>query len=148
MKPEGRIWLLLGASVSFLVAILHVIIVFIGPAAYSFFGGERLARLAAGGFAAPAVMTLLLAALHAFFGIYALSGAGVIRRLPLLVAALFAIGGMYAFRGLSAVEQTIQILQDPASLPFRVLFYSLVSLITGFAYIVGAVKRLQGEGEI
>jgi len=93
-------------------------------------------------------MTLLLAALHALFGIYALSGAGVIRRLPLLVAALFAIGGMYAFRGLSAVEQAIQIPPRSCIAPFRVLFYSLVSLITGFAYIVGAVKRLQGEGEI
>jgi len=148
MKPEGRIWLLLGASVSFFVAILHVISVIIGPAAYSFFGGERLARLAAGGFAAPAVMTLLLAAVHALFGTYALSVAGVIRRLPLLVAALLAIGGIYGFRGLSAIEQAIQILQDPQSLPFRILFYSLVSLVTGCAYIVGAVKRLQGEGEI
>ncbi|MGH8656751.1 MAG: hypothetical protein ACREYE_33250 [Gammaproteobacteria bacterium] len=148
MKMDGRAWLLLAASVSFSVAILHVIVVFIGPAAYSFFGGERLARLAAGGFAAPAVMTLLLAAVHALFGTYALSGAGVIPRLPLLIAALLAIGGMYAFRGLSAIEQAIQILQDPASLPFRVLFYSLVSLVTGCAYIVGAVKRLRAEGEI
>lgn len=52
-----------------------------GPAAYSFFGGERLTRLATG-FAAPAVMTLLLAGVRALFGTYALSGAGVIRRLP------------------------------------------------------------------
>ncbi|MGH8646527.1 MAG: hypothetical protein ACREX4_19535, partial [Gammaproteobacteria bacterium] len=90
-------------------------------------------------------MTLFLAAVHALFGTYALSGAGVIPRLPLLTAALLAIGGMYAFRGLSAIEQAIQILQDPASLPFRVLFYSLVSLITGCAYIVGAVQRLRAE---
>ncbi len=42
----------------------------------------------AGGFAAPAVMTLFLATVHALFGTYALSGAGVIPRLPLLIAAL------------------------------------------------------------
>ncbi len=93
-------------------------------------------------------MTLLLATVHALFGTYALSGAGVIPRLPLLIAALLAIGGMYAFRGLSAIEQAIQILQDPASLPFRVLFYSLVFLITGCAYIVGAVQRLRAEGDL
>ncbi|MGH8580356.1 MAG: hypothetical protein ACREVK_09660 [Gammaproteobacteria bacterium] len=45
MKIDGRAWLLLAASVSFVVAILHVIIIFIGPAAYGFFGGEGLADL-------------------------------------------------------------------------------------------------------
>jgi len=58
---------------------------------------------------------------------------------------------MYAFRGLSAIEQALQLLRDPDALPFRVLFYSLVSFATGCAYIVGSVKRwgwLRGEGEI
>ena len=45
MKPTGRAWLLMAAAVSFFVAILHVVIVLIGPSAYSFFGGQRLARL-------------------------------------------------------------------------------------------------------
>jgi hypothetical protein len=143
--------LLLGASVSFFIAILHVVIVLIGPSAYSFFAGARLARLALSGSFSPAIQTLFLGAVHAIFGLYGLSGAGIIRRLPLLTVGLFAIGGMYAFRGLSFIDQGLQILQDPESLPFRVLFYSLVSFATGCAYLAGMVKRwgwLRGKGEM
>ncbi|MGQ0595554.1 MAG: hypothetical protein ACT4QB_23840 [Gammaproteobacteria bacterium] len=151
MRVHGWMLLLLAASVSFFVAILHVVIVLVGPSAYTFFGGERLARLALSGSFSPALQTLSLAAIHALFGLYGLSGAGVIRRLPLLTVGLFAIGGMYAFRGLSAIQQGLQILQDPDSLPFRVLFYSLVFFATGCAYIAGTVKRwgwLRGKGEM
>lgn len=142
--------LLLGAAVSFFLAILHVVIVYIGPEAYIFFGGEKLARASASS-ASPAVMTLVLALIHAIFGCYGLSGAGVIRRLPLLIVGLFAIGGMYAFRGLSFIEQLIQILEDPESLPLRMLVYSLISLLTGLAYIIGTVKNrgwLRNEKEM
>jgi len=142
MKAQGRVFLLIAASVSFFVVVLHVVIAIIGPSAYTFFGGERLARIAVSGSFAPVIQTLSLAAVHSLFGLYGLSGAGVIRRLPLLTVGLFAIGGMYAFRGLSAIPQGLQILQDPDSLPFRVLFYSLVSLATGCAYIAGTVKSL------
>lgn len=151
MKAQGRLLLLIAASASFFVAALHVVIVIIGPSAYTFFGGERLARLAVSGSFAPVIQTLSLGAIHALFGLYGVSGAGVIRRLPLLTVGLFAIGGMYAFRGLSAIPQGLQIVQDPDSLPFRVLFYSLVSLATGCAYIAGAVKSwgwLQREEEM
>lgn len=151
MRIRGWMLLLLAASVSFLVAILHVVVVLIGPSAYSFFGGERLARLALSGSSSPAIQTLFLAAVHAVFGLYGLSGAGIIRRLPLLTVGLFAIGGMYAFRGLSFIDQGLQILRDPDSLPFRVFFYSLVSFATGCAYIAGMVKRwgwLRGKGEM
>jgi hypothetical protein len=143
--------LLIGASVSFFIAILHVAIVLIGPSAYSFFGGARLARLALSGSFSPAIQTLFLGAVHAVFGLYGLSGSGIIRRLPLLTVGLFAIGGMYAFRGLSFIDQGLQILQDPGSLPLRVLFYSLVSFGTGCAYLAGMVKRwgwLRGKGEM
>ena len=140
MNPSGRFWLLLGASISFAIALLHVVIVFIGPAAYSFFGGARLAQLAASGSSSPAVMTLSLALVHFVFGVYGLSGAGLIRRLHFLSIGLLIIGGLYAFRGLSFINQTLQIVTDPGSLPLRVLFYSLVSLTTGCAYIMGTVK--------
>jgi len=152
MKPEGRPLLLAAACVSFFVAILHIVIVAIGPSAYSFFGGERLVELALTGSYSPVIQTLSLALVHSVFGVYGLSGAGVIRhRLPGLVIVLIAIGGMYAFRGLSAIDQALQILRDPDSVPFRVLFYSLVSLATGVAYIAGTVKSwgwLRSEKEM
>lgn len=142
MVSEGRGWLLAAGGVSFAVALLHVVVVLIGPSAYSFFGGERMARLAAANFAGPALQTLTLAAIHSIFGVYALSGAGVIRRLPLLAGVLFVIGGIYAFRGLSIIEQGVRILADPNStLLMSVIGYSFVSFVTGCAYIIGTVKR-------
>ena len=65
MKAQGRILLLIAASVSFVVVVLHVVIAIIGPSAYTFFGGERLARIAVSGSFAPVLQTLLLAAIHA-----------------------------------------------------------------------------------
>lgn len=150
-KSLGRVLLLVAACVSFFVAALHVGIVLIGPSGYSFFGGEKLARLALSGSSSPVIQTLSLAAVHTIFGFYGLSGAGIIRRLPGLVGVLLAIGGMYAFRGLSAIDQALQILRDPDSLPIRVLFYSIVSLATGLAYIAGIVKSwewLRSEKEM
>ncbi len=151
MNLRGWMLLLVAGCVSFLIAILHVVIVLIGPSAYAFFGGDRLARLALSGSSSPVIQTLLLAGIHAVFGLYGLSGAGIVRRLPLLTVALFAIGGMYAFRGLSFIDQGVQILKDPDSLPLRVFLYSLVSFVTGCAYLAGMVKRwgwLRGKGEM
>ena len=44
---RGQWWLFLGACVSLAIALLHVVVVLIGPDAYSFFGGPGLARQAA-----------------------------------------------------------------------------------------------------
>ncbi|MGH8575831.1 MAG: hypothetical protein ACREXJ_02735 [Gammaproteobacteria bacterium] len=84
---RGQWWLFLGACVSLAIALLHVVVVLIGPNAYSFFGGPGLARQAESGSWQPAVMTLVLAWLFVVFAAYGLSGAGVIRRLPLLAGA-------------------------------------------------------------
>ena len=102
---RGQWWLFLGACVSLAIALLHVVVMLIGPDAYSFFGGPGLARQAESGSWQPALMTLVLAWLSAVFGAYGLSGAGVIRRLPLLAGVLRLIGGLYAIRGLSIVGQ-------------------------------------------
>ncbi|MGQ0595081.1 MAG: hypothetical protein ACT4QB_21310 [Gammaproteobacteria bacterium] len=96
---RGQWWLFLGACVSLAIALLHVVVVLIGPDAYRFFGGPGLARQAESGSWQPAVMTLVLAWLFVVFAAYGLSGAGVIRRLPLLAGVLLLIGGLYTFRG-------------------------------------------------
>ena len=106
---RGQWWLFLGACVSLAIALLHVVVVLVvGPDAYSFFGGPGLARQAESGSWQPALMTLVLTWLFVVFAAYGLSGAGVIRRLPLLAGVLLLIGGLYTFRGLSIVGQMAQ----------------------------------------
>ncbi|MCI0478006.1 MAG: hypothetical protein L0Y55_17320, partial [Anaerolineales bacterium] len=89
-----------GAAANFGIAALHVLIVIVGVPGYIFFGTADLARLAMQGSPIPAIATLALAALFAAFGMYALSGAGIIRRLPFTRLALVCIGSVYTLRGL------------------------------------------------
>ena len=77
---RGQWWLFLGACVSLAIALLHVVVVLIGPDAYRFFGGPGLARQAESGSWQPALMTLVLAWLFVVFAAYGLSGAGLMRR--------------------------------------------------------------------
>ena len=75
-------WLKLGGILSFAVAFLHVASVFVGAAAYRYFGaGEDMSTAAESGSAFPALLTLFLAAIFAIWGFYGLSGAGVVRQL-------------------------------------------------------------------
>ncbi len=137
---RGQWWLLLGACVSLAIAVLHVLVVLIGPEAYSFFGGAGLARQAQSGSWQPAIMTLVLAWLFVVFGAYGLAGAGVIRRLPLLAGVLMLIGALYCFRGLSIVGQIAQYVRTPGSQSLRAIAYSLIALLAGLAYLIGTVQ--------
>lgn len=60
---------------------------------------EDMRRLAdQGGAALPYLVTLIVAAGFLVFGLYGLSGSGVVRRLPLLQTALVAIAAIYLLR--------------------------------------------------
>jgi hypothetical protein len=86
---DYNIPLLVGAGLSAIAALLHICIIFSGPAWYRFFGaGERMAAGAAAGHLYPALVTLLIACMLGVWAAYALSGAGVLQPLPLLALAL------------------------------------------------------------
>lgn len=124
------------------VAVLHVVIVFVGPAAYRYFGaGEDMARQAEAGSFVPAALTLFLVALFAVFALYAFSGAGGLRRLPLLRTGLITIGLIYTLRGLALIPELIQYLRPPEDVLPRELVFSLVSLVTGLLYLLGTFER-------
>lgn len=94
--------LLGGAVLSVMAALLHVGCIFFGPSWYRFFGaGERMAQLSAAGHITPILVTSGIAAVLAVWSLYALSGAGVIPRLPLVRTALCLITGIYLLRGLA-----------------------------------------------
>lgn len=93
-------YLLASAASSAIAALLHIGCIGFGAPWYRFFGaGERMAQLAAAGSPVPARFALGIAAVLTLWAAYALSGAGVIARLPLLRAALCAIVGIYLARG-------------------------------------------------
>lgn len=139
-------WLLAAAASSALAALLHLGCIAFGPAWYRFFGaGERMATLAAAGSPVPTLVTLGIAAVLGVWSLYALSGAGVVGRLPLLRVALCVIAGIYLLRGISGFLLAA-IGSGERSVAFWV-WSSLICLGIGALYVIGiwqAWARLGG----
>ncbi|HEX9944454.1 MAG TPA: hypothetical protein VGG03_20785 [Thermoanaerobaculia bacterium] len=132
--------LVLAAALSFAIALLHLVIIFLGPEAYTYFGAAELGALEAQGSRMPDLLTLVLVAVFTVFGLYALSGASVIRRLPLLRTGLIAIGSIYTLRGLVVIPDLIRLVQG-AGYPIRQAVFSAVSLAIGLAYLFGTARH-------
>ncbi len=134
-----------GGIFSFLIALLHVFVIFGGPDWYRFFGaGEEMAQLAEQGAAYPIVLTLAITLLFVVWGLYAFSAAGLVRKMSYTKPALVIISSVYTFRGLMAIpivffikEAYLDELKE--SLTFMVVT-SFVSLIIGLVHVVGTVK--------
>ena len=132
-------FLLAGAAMSAIAALLHLGCIVFGPSWYRFFGaGEGMAQLAAAGSPVPARITAGIAAVLTLWSAYALSGAGVIPRLPLLRIALCAIAGIYLLRG-AAGFVFAAVAPGERSVAFWV-WSSLICLGIGALYFVGAMQ--------
>ena len=130
------------ATLSFAVAALHTVIVFVGAPGYRYFGaGETIAQLADDGSPLPAVLTLGLAGVFTVFGLYAWSGAGHMHRLPLLRVGLVAIGVIYALRGLALVADLWALAGSLTEPALRSASFSLVSLVIGTVYLLGILRE-------
>lgn len=97
-------YLYLAAACSAVAALLHLACIYFGAPWYRVMGaGEPMARLAEAGSSYPTMVTLAIAGILFIWSLYALSGAGVIGRLPLLRAGLVAITAVYLARGFGFV---------------------------------------------
>jgi hypothetical protein len=102
MRGDRNTCLIVGAALSALAALLHVGCILFGASWYRFFGaGERMARMAAAGYWYPTVITSGIVAILSCWSLYALSGAGVVGRLPLVRPALCLITGIYMLRAVA-----------------------------------------------
>lgn len=124
------------------VALLHLVIIFVGAPAYRYFGaGEEMARLSEQGSPVPAVVTAALTLIFGVWAAYAFSAAGLLRRLPLLRAALVAIGAVYTLRGLLLGPQALWFFSGhQAEVPPRQLVFSAAALVTGLLYLGGTIQ--------
>jgi hypothetical protein len=136
--------LVLAGVLSFCAAIFQAVIGFVPDWSAAFGAGDALVsnppRLLA--------LALLVALLLVLFGLYGLSGAGVIRRLPLLRLGLFVIGLLYSLVGINFIFQVLAllgILPSAGPIPVYILLVSLGALVAALAYLVGLAvswKRL------
>ena len=92
---------------------------------------------------------LLMALVFAVCGLYGLSGAGLIRRLPLLRLGLFVIGLVCTLNGVPLIFRLPALLglrPSPQPIPFSFVISSLVFLTVGLGYLTGLAadwKRLR-----
>lgn len=104
MQLSPNRFLIAGAALSGVAALAHLGCIIFGASWYRFLGaGESMAQMASSGHWYPTAVTSVIAAILFIWALYALSGAGVIRRLPLLRVVLCAITAVYALRGLAFV---------------------------------------------
>jgi hypothetical protein len=98
----GTLALGVGAAFSAAAAIAHLACIALGPAAYRFMGaGEKMASAVEAGKLQPTLVTLTISGVLLSWAAYALSGAGLIPRLPLTKAALLAITAVYLARAVA-----------------------------------------------
>ncbi|WP_428419926.1 hypothetical protein [Methylibium sp.] len=138
MLSIGAQALVIGASLSTIAAVAHLACIAIGAPAYRFMGaGERMARAVEAGKLRPTLVTLAISGVLLVWAAYALSGAGVIGRLPLTKLALSAICAVYIGRAVAFS------LLKPAFPDNSATFWwlsSSICLLIGLVHVYGVVS--------
>ena len=137
-------FLILAGVLSFCAAIFQAVIAFVPEWSAAIGSGDALASNP------PLLLTLglLVALVIVIFGLYGLSGAGVIRRLPLLRLGLFAIGLLYSLVGINFIFQVLAmlgILPSAGPIPIHIVLVSFGAFVAALAYLIGLAvswKRL------
>ena len=131
---DKRLWLRIAAGLSFFMAICQTVIS-ISPAAAAYFQApppllENRLQLFLIGEGAALILVI--------FGLYALSGAGSIPRLPLLRLGLIGISSLYLLRGLFVIFTALTILGIlEGEILIQGVISDLVFLAAGIAYTMG-----------
>ncbi len=127
--------LMFGGVMSTLAAFLHIAIIFGGPDWYRFFGApQKMVILAGQGSLVPTVRTFGIFIVLFVWGLYAFSGAGLLKKLPRLKLVLVIISAIYIIRGLFLFP--IWIIK-PALINNLIIWSSVACLIIGCAHAIG-----------
>jgi hypothetical protein len=135
-------FLLVGAVLSALAAMLHVCIAIGGPSWYRFFGaGEKMAAAAHKGKVYPTLITLGIAVVLLAWSLYAISGSGALPKFPLLKLALCLITVTYIGRGIAGFMLLFSssFLRLSYTSTFIVVS-SAICLGFGFVHLIGLVQ--------
>lgn len=128
--------LLAGGYFSLAFSIFQISAIWWTPGVIRYFGGP--ANLSVQRPLTYAVLCIVVGLIVAVFGIYALSGGGMIRRLPLLRTLLAIATAIYILRGLLLIPQVPLVLKHPELVRF--LIFSVIALVVGFVLLVGTVQ--------
>lgn len=142
LSAATRRWLHASAALSGGVALLHLAIIFAGPAGYAYFGAQPLADLEAAGSARPDLITAALVLFFATWSYYGWAAAGTVAwRPPLLTAGFWTIGAIYTLRGTGVVPEFLGLVYGVGNVPVRFVVFSAASLAIGLCHLRGAFLR-------
>ncbi|MDP2562756.1 hypothetical protein [Psychrobium sp. 1_MG-2023] len=129
----------LAAGLSALAALLHLGCIYFGASWYRLFGaGEQMALMAEQGSIQPAIITSFIAVVLFIWALYAMSGAGVIKRLPLLRLGLSLITLIYLARGVAGFF----FINNPIGRsPEFWIWSSVICLSVGLVHLIGLKKQ-------
>jgi hypothetical protein len=135
-------FLLVGAVLSAIAALVHVAIVVGGPSWYRFFGaGEKFAVAAEQGKLLPAVVTLGISLVLLSWSFFAISGSGALPAFPFLKIALCLITGIYLLRGIGGFVLLVTPAFSKQKLTSTFLVVSsLICLGYGVVHLVGLAQ--------
>ena len=135
MSGSPNAFLVAAAALSALAAVLHLACIGFGAPWYRAMGaGEHMAQMAANGDWYPTVVTLFIATVLLAWSAFALSGAGLIPKLPLLRLALCAITAVYLLR---AVAYPVIAPYFPGNSTAFWLWSSGICLVIGIVHLIG-----------
>lgn len=128
-------FLIVAAGFSALAGLLHLACIVFGASWYRFFGaGQNMAALVEAGSAYPTRMTLAISTVLFLWSALALSGAGVIPRMPYLRLALPLIAAAYLLRALAVGPLMRAIPSNSLSFWF---WSGAVCLLIGIVHVIG-----------
>ncbi len=139
--PTYNIPLLFGATFSFTAAALHFACIVWGANGFRLLGaGEPIVSMSAAGHWYPPVIAFVIGVVLSGWGIYALSGSGVIAPLPYLRQTLAVIAIIYLVRALA-----FPLLKPlfPGNSDTFWIVTSTICMIIGLTYLVGLAQLWQ-----
>ena len=132
---QKNTFLIVAALCSGAAALLHLGCIIFGGDWYRFFGaGEQMAQMAEAGHDYPTMVTSIIVALLTIWSLYALSGAGIIVRLPLLRLGLCVIAAIYLLRAFAFIPLMPMFPEN--SITFWIIS-SAICFLFGLMYALG-----------
>jgi hypothetical protein len=147
LQQHANRYLICSGLAALAAGVLHLAIVFGGPAWYAFFRApEPIVRMAGAGALYPTIFCLVVAALLVLCAAYAFSGAGLLRPLPFLRTGLVFVGSVFILRGVVFIPllflrpDVLARVCNCNGIDTFLIVSSVICLATGIGYVVGSRK--------
>lgn len=142
-SKSGKILLTLAAMIVIGTAFAHLSCIFLGVKCYSVqMAPQQIVESAKNGTYLAPVANIIVSSIFVTWGLYALSGAGIIRKLPLLNLVINSISILCIVRGLLPLQLW---LRHPERIGDLDIYYGIGWLITGLLYLFGYLMRIKKD---